>query len=244
MMGKAKKINELNLGKEYLASIMDYSVLNVDAQKVDIDRGIRLSKEYKFKGFHTNTFWTPYVAQQLEGTGTEAGWPVAFPLGCISTAMKVAEAMEGAKLLKGKRWAIDMVANHGMLKSRNYDSYKNDIAEVAKAAHDGGAECKAILEVQLLTDDEIKVAVELASEAGVDWVKSSTGRHGGPQFRQVKIMCETAPDCVKVKVAGAGNFWTPMVTLGCLLLGVECIGSCNAPWICDELSSEIATLLK
>ncbi len=43
-------------------------------------------------------------------------------------------------------------------------------------AHDGGAECKAILEVGLLTDEELRIACELAAEAGADWVKTSTGR--------------------------------------------------------------------
>jgi deoxyribose-phosphate aldolase len=243
-MPKPVKLSELNLSKEYLASLMDFSVLNPDATQADIDRGIEISKQYNFKGFHTNTFWAPYVAEKLDGTGIEAGWPVAFPFGCVSTAVKVAEAREGATLLRGKPWVIDMVANHGKLKSGDYAFYKNDIAEVVKVAHDGGAECKAILEAQLLTDDELKAAVELASEAGVDWVKSSTGRHGGPQLKQVKIMCETAPEGVKVKIAGTGSFWTPMVTLGCLLLGVERIGTRNAPWICDELSGEIAALLK
>jgi len=237
-------LSQLDLSREHLASLMDFSVLNPDASKADIDRGIAISKDYRFKGSHTNPGWAPYVADQLEGTGIETGWVVAFPFGCLSTAAKVAEAKEGARVLNGRPWVIDMVASHGMLKSGDYDGYRRDIAEVVKAAHDGGAECKAILEAQLLTDDELRAAVELASEAGVDWVKSSTGRHGGPQFAQVKIMCDTAPEGVKVKIAGTGSFWTPMVALGCLLLGVERIGTRSAPWICDELSGDLGRLLK
>jgi deoxyribose-phosphate aldolase len=235
---------DLDLSKEGLAQVMDFSVLNPDANKADIDRGIEIAKQYNFKGFHTNTFWAPYVAEQLDGTGIETGWVAAFPFGAVSTATKVAEAAEGVRVLQGKPWVIDMVANHGLLKSGDYEGYKADIAAVAQVAHDGGAECKAILEVQLLTDDQIRTAVELASEAGADWVKSSTGRHGGPQFSQVKIMCETAPEDVKVKIAGTGSFWTPMVALGCLMLGVHRIGTRSAPWICDELSGEVAQLLQ
>lgn len=237
-------VKDLDLSREGLAQVMDFSVLNPDASKEDIDRGIAIAKEYNFKGFHTNTFWSAYVAEQLEGTGIEAGWVVAFPFGAVSTELKVAEARNGVRALRGKPWVIDMVANHGALKSGDFDLYRKDIAEVAKVAHDGGAECKAILEVQLLTDEQIKTAVELASEAGADWVKSSTGRHGGPQFSQVKIMCDSAPEGVKVKVAGTGSFWTPMVALGCLMLGVARIGTRSAPWICDELSGGIAPLIK
>lgn len=243
-MPKPVKLREFDLSREHLASLMDFSVLNPDAAQSDVDHGLELAKRYNFKGFHVNPGWAGYVADRLVGTGIETGWVVAFPFGCISTASKVAEAKEGVCLLKGKPWVIDMVASHGKLKSGDYDGYKHDIAEVVKVAHDGGAECKAILEVQLLTDDQIKAAVNLASEAGADWVKSSTGRHGGPQFEQVKLMCDTAPDGVKVKVAGTGNFWTPMVALGCLLLGVQRIGTHNAPWICDELSGNLAALVK
>ncbi len=243
-MPKPIRLSQLDLSRDHLASLMDFSVLNPEASQADIDRGVEISKEYKFKGFHTNSFWASHVAEELEGTGIEAGWLVAFPFGCVSTAVKVVEAKEGAQLLSGRPWVIDMVANHGKLKSGDYDYYRRDIAEVVKVAHDGGAECKAILEAQLLTDDELRAAVELASEAGVDWVKSSTGRHGGPEFAQVKIMCESAPAGVKVKVAGTGSFWTPMVALGCLLLGVERIGTRNAPVICDALSGELGQLLK
>lgn len=235
-MPRTKLLKDLDLSRKALADLMDFSVLNSDATRADIDKGIDLSIKYGFKGFHTNTFWTPYVAERVEGLGIEAGWPVAFPFGCVSTDVKVAEAKEGARLLKGKPWVIDMVANSGMLKTGEYDYYKKDIAEVVKVAHDGGAECKAILEVQLLSDDQIKAAVELASEAGVDWVKSSTGRHGGPSLRQVKIMCDTAPDHVKVKVAGTGSFWTPMVVLGCMLLGVERIGTRSGPAIVEDMA--------
>ena len=181
--------------------------------------------------------------EQLAGTGIEVGWVVSFPFGCVSTDVKVAEAKEGARILKGKPWVIDMVVNNGLLKSGEYEKFKHDISEVVKVAHDGGAECKTILEVQFLTDDQLKASVELACEAGADWVKSSTGRHGGPQFHQVQLMCKYAAPEVKVKIAGTGSFWTPMITLGCFLLGVERIGTRNGPWIVDELSTEIAKLL-
>lgn len=242
-MPKPKKLADLDLSPKGMAQLIDFSVLNSDASKEDIDRGIDLSIKYGFKGFHTNTFWSEYVADRLEGTGIEAAYPVSFPFGCVTTELKVAEAIEGSKKMRGRPWVIDMVANHGMLKSGEYDYYKNDIAEVCKVAHDGGAQCKAILEVQLLTDDQIKAAVELASEAGVDFVKSSTGRHGGPSMHQVKLMCDTAPENVEVKVAGTGSFWTPMVVLGCMMLGVTRIGTRNGPAIVDDMNDLVVPLL-
>ena len=53
-------------------------------------------------------------------------------------------------------------------------------------------------------------------------------------------MRKYAPPHMKLKVAGTGSFWTPMVALGCLLAGADRIGTRNAPWIVDELSSVVA----
>ncbi len=53
-------------------------------------------------------------------------------------------------------------------------------------------------------------------------------------------MRETVPSHMKVKVAGTGSFWTPLVALGCILAGAERIGTRNAPWIMDELSGMVA----
>jgi len=222
---------------------MDFSSLNPNVNEAEILECCEISRRYNFKGFHSNPLWMPLVARELQGTGIETGCLVSFPFGTNATEIKVAEAKAGAKILSGKPWVIDMVTSVGKLKSGDYHYYKNDIAEVAKVAHDGGAECKAILEAGLLTDDELKIACELAAEAGADWVKTSTGREKGPTLQQVKLMRRYAPSHVKLKVAGTGSFWTPMVALGCLLAGAERIGTRNAPWIVDELSGTVAELV-
>lgn len=238
------KLEDLDLSREKLAQMMDFSVLGPDASEEDVLKGCEIAKKYNFKGFHVNPVWVPTVARELEGTGIETGYVVSFPFGTNPTDIKVAEAKNAVKMLKGKPWVIDMVTSVGKLKSKDYKYYKNDMSEVAKVAHDAGIECKAILEVQLLTDDEIKKACELATEAGVDWVKTSTGRHGGPQLAQVKLMRDSTPSHIKVKVAGTGSFWTPMVALGCILVGAERIGTRNAPWIVDELSKIVSDMIR
>jgi len=238
------KFGKLDLSRETLAQMMDFSELNPNSNKQTLLEACKIAREYNFKGLHVNQVWVPLVAKELEGTGIETGWVVSFPFGTNETEIKVEEAKRGASLLKGKPWVIDMVTNVGRLRGKEYDYYKNDMAEVAKVAHDGGAECKAILEVAFLTDEELRVACELATEAGMDWVKTSTGRHGGPKIEQVRLMRETVPSHMKVKVAGTGSFWTPLVALGCILAGAERIGTRNAPWIVDELSGMVAELLK
>ncbi|MBQ9828365.1 MAG: deoxyribose-phosphate aldolase [Lachnospiraceae bacterium] len=242
-MAKAKKLNELDLSREGLAKMIDHSVLNTDSQKKDVDECIAKAIKYGFKGCHTNPYWSPYVQEQLKGTGIECSWTTSFPMGATATENKINEAKLGVKLLSGGPWVMDMVANVGALKDGQYDYYKNEIAEITKIVHDGGAECKVIIEAQLLTDDEIRAACDLIAEAGADWVKSSTGRAGGPNLNVVKTLCEAAPDPLRVKVAGTGSFWTPMVVLGCLLCGVERIGTRSGDKIVDELCDVVVPML-
>ena len=237
------KLGHVDLSKKALALAMDFSSLNPNVNEAEIKECCRIARNYLFKGFHSNPVWMPLVAHELEGTGIETGCLVSFPFGTNPTETKVLEAKAGAKLLQGKPWVIDMVTSVGKLRSKDYEYYKKDIAEVAKVAHDGGAECKAILEVGLLTDEELKIACELAAEAGADWVKSSTGREKGPTLEQVRMMRKYAPAHMKVKVAGTGSFWTPLVALGCLLAGADRIGTRNAPWIVDELSKVVTEMI-
>ena len=235
---------KLDLSREALAQMMDFSSLNPDVTRAEIIECCNIAKEYNFKGFHTNPCWAPLVASELEGTGIETAYIVSFPFGTNDTAMKVAEAKHGASLLKGKPWTIDMVTNVGALKGKEYDYYRNDIAQVAKVCHDNGADCKAILEVSFLTEEEVVIACQLASEAGCDWVKTSTGRHGGPTINKIRLMRANIAPHMQVKVAGTGSFFTPMVALGCLMAGATRIGTRSAPLIVDELSTTISDLLK
>ena len=237
------KLGNVDLGREALAQMMDFSSLNPQVDEAEILECCEIARRYNFKGFHSNPVWMPLVARELEGTGIETGCLVSFPFGTNATEVKVLEAKAGSALLHGKPWVIDMVTSVGKLKSKDYKYYKNDIAEVAKVAHGGGAECKAILEVGLLTDDELKAACELAVEAGADWVKTSTGREKGPTLQQVRTMRKLVPGHIKLKVAGTGSFWTPLVALGCLLAGAERIGTRNAPWIVDELSRAVVDMV-
>lgn len=238
------KIGGVELSKDSLAQMMDFSALNPDVTEDEIIKCCGIAKEYNFKGFHVNPIWVPTVAKELEGTGIETGLVISFPFGTNPTNIKVQEAKDAVKVMNGRPAVIDMVTNIGKLRGKDYEYYKNDIAEVAKVAHDAGIECKAILEVAFLTDDEIIKACELAAEAGADWVKTSTGRHGGPTLEQVILMRKHSPSHIKVKVAGTGSFWTPMVALGCLMAGAERIGTRNAPWIVDELTKLLPGLMK
>jgi deoxyribose-phosphate aldolase len=221
--------------REKLAGMADYAVLNPDTTDAKIEQVCKLAKEYGFKGVHPNPYWAKVVADELEGTGIETGLVVSFPFGANPTSFKVNEAKELVKILGHRPGCIDMVTNIGRLKDKDYDFYTKDILEVVKVGHEAGLEVKSILEVQLLTDDEVRAACECAVNAGVDFVKTSSERNGNPSIKHVKIMRVTVPPEIGVKFAGYGSFNPAQLTIMAIAAGATRLGTRLAPEIIDEI---------
>jgi deoxyribose-phosphate aldolase len=96
---------------------------------------------------------------------------------------------------------IDMEMNVGALKSQNYNLVKQDIQAVVKASQ--GRITKVILETCLLTDEEKKIACEIAEEAGIDFVKTSSGfAASGATVEDVRLMRKSVSERISVKAAG------------------------------------------
>ena len=94
-----------------------------------------------------------------------------------------------------------MVLNIGALKGSDYELVLNDMKAVVEAAN--GTLVKVIIETCLLTDEEKVKACELAVEAGVDYVKTSTGfSTGGATPTDVALMRKTVGPDLGVKASG------------------------------------------
>ena len=123
---------------------------------------------------------------------------IGFPNGYNSTELKLIETKEA--LLKGAD-EIDMVINIGMLKAGNTDYVLNEI-KVLKAAC-GNKILKVIIETCLLTDEEKITMCKLVTEAGADYIKTSTGfSKGGATFADVELFAKNVGPNVKIKAAG------------------------------------------
>ncbi len=235
-------IHGVEYTSEKLAGMIDYAILDPDTTEKTIREGCKLAVQYKFKGVHPNPYWVELTADLLEGTGIETGAVLSFPFGANPTAFKVHEAKEMVKALKGRPACIDVVTNIGRLKDKDYKLYTEDIAAVVKVGHDAGLEVKSILEVALLTDDEVEAGCDCAVKAGVDFVKCSTGRGGNPAIKHVKIMRETVPLEVGVKFSGYGSYNPAQLTIMAIAAGANRLGTRRGPQIIDEISKYFSDL--
>lgn len=182
-----------------IASLIDHTLLKAEATAPQIEQLCKEAAEYNFASVCVNPTWVSLAAQQLENSEVKVCTVIGFPLGAATSETKSFETSDAIAKGAGE---IDMVLNIGALKSGQEDVVKADIEAVVTAAK-GKAIVKVILEVCLLTDEEIKLASRLSKQAGADFVKTSTGfSTGGATVEAVRLMRETVGPELGVKASG------------------------------------------
>ena len=183
-----------------LANILsrcDHTLLGVDSTWEDIkaicDDGIR---------YETASVCIPpaFVKEAKDYVGDKLAicTVIGFPNGYNSTAAKVFETEDA---IRSGADEIDMVIAIGRLKAKEYDYVKNEIAAIKKAC--GDKILKVIIETCLLTEEEKVVMCRLVTEAGADYIKTSTGfSKAGATREDVALMRANIGADVKVKAAG------------------------------------------
>ena len=125
------------------------------------------------------------------------GGVVGFPSGGETTASKLFQAKE---LKEAGCNEIDMVLNIGKLKSGMLNDIEDEIRQIKATV--SPLPLKVIMEVVLLTDEEIKTASSIILKAGADYIKTGTGWAGATTLHHIDLIKETVGDAIKLKVAG------------------------------------------
>lgn len=181
-----------------LSKYIDHTILKPDATTEAVAKICEEARTYDFASVCVNLVHTEFVTESLKGTDVMTCTVVGFPLGAVLPEVKAYETQMA--VAKGAH-EIDMVINVGALKDGNTELVLRDIKAVVEAA--GNAKVKVILETCLLTKEEIVTACRLSVEAGVAFVKTSTGfSTGGATVSDVKLMKETVGDRALVKASG------------------------------------------
>ena len=121
-----------------------------------------------------------------------------FPNGNMTTKTKEFETKDA---IENGADEIDMVINIGWLKDRKYQDVEQEIRTLKEAC--GDRILKVIIETCLLTEEEKIKMCELVTNAGADYIKTSTGfSTAGATFADVELMKKYIGKDVKVKAAG------------------------------------------
>ena len=123
---------------------------------------------------------------------------VGFPLGNANTAGKLAETRQA---LADGASEIDMVINIGMVENGEYEAVTEEIRQLKEAV--GERILKVIIETCYLTEAEKIAMCRAVTEAGADYIKTSTGfGTGGASVEDVRLMKAHIGPEVKIKAAG------------------------------------------
>lgn len=123
---------------------------------------------------------------------------IGFPNGYNTTAVKVYETEDA---IRNGADEIDMVINIGDLKDKNYDRLLEEIRAIKAAC--GTHILKVIIETCLLTEEEKIRMCQIVTEAGADFIKTSTGfSTAGATFADIELFSRHIGPDVKMKAAG------------------------------------------
>jgi deoxyribose-phosphate aldolase len=114
---------------------------------------------------------------------------------------------------------------------------KIEIAKCSKLVHDHQKLLKVIIETAYLSDAEIEQACKLCADAGVDFVKTSTGfAPMGATVEHVALMKKSLPDSVGIKASG--GIKNQQQTLALIEAGATRIGTSSGVSIVNQSNNQ------
>ncbi len=147
---------------------------------------------------------------------------VGFPLGYSVTEAKVAEVK---KALEDGCEEIDMVINISDVKNGDYDKVEEEIRTLKHAC--GSHVLKVIIETCYLTDEEKIAMCHAVTNAGADFIKTSTGfGTAGATREDIELFKKHIGKNVKIKAAGGVSSVEDLEMF--LALGCDRVGTSKA----------------
>ena len=144
---------------------------------------------------------------------------IGFPNGNTTTAVKEFETKEA---LDNGADEIDMVINIGALKEGNDSYIQNEIRILKEIC--GSHILKVIIETCLLTEEEKIWMCRIVTQAGADFIKTSTGfSTAGATFEDVRLFAQYVGGQVRIKAAGGISSFDDAETF--IRLGADRLGT-------------------
>lgn len=216
--------------KEILAMV-DHTLLKADATKEDIKRICEEAMENETASICINPGFIEY-AVGIMGDKIPVCTVIGFPLGAMTTAAKVFEAKDAIE--KGAQ-EVDMVINISKAKDADWEYITEEIRQIKEAC--GEKVLKVIIETCLLTDEEKIALCKCVTDAGADFIKTSTGfSTAGATFHDVELFAKYCEGKCKIKAAGGIRTRDDMEKF--IALGAERLGTSSAIKILKGAATE------
>lgn len=218
-----------------LAAKIQYTNVRPEATQKEMLAHLEACIRYRFHAAMISMCWLPMARQALQGSGVRLATCFSLGTGHESLHAKIALTRECRALGADE---VDYGPNMGFFLSGMYDAFQEEAAAVVKAAE--GMTVKAMLELGFIHDDaQRRLAARLLDEAGVPWVKNSSGWGAGSEaasVENIRLLRESVRPQCKVKASGKVNSYEKAVAL--LDAGAELLGTSSAPAIIEKRMGE------
>jgi len=183
-----------------LARLIDHAVLKPQSTREENEAGCRLALQLQVASLCVMPCWVEFCSDFLFHSLVKVGTVIGFPHGSNVTAAKMREAEIA---LEDGADELDVVVNFSLALSGYWGEVEKEIGELTGLAHSGNAAVKFIFENCYLENSHKLRLCQICSEAGADFVKTSTGfGPGGATEEDVRLMVSSVSGNVLVKAAG------------------------------------------
>jgi deoxyribose-phosphate aldolase len=153
-----------------LAAKIEHTLLRPDATRQDLERHCSEARQHGFYAVCVHGSRVPLAWHCLEDSPVKLVTVAGFPFGAGDSDVK---RFETETAIDNGAHEIDTVINIGWLKDGQDAAVLRELRDVVEAAEERPV--KVIIELGLLSEDEVKRACELVLESGAGFVKTSTG---------------------------------------------------------------------
>jgi deoxyribose-phosphate aldolase len=190
-----------------LATYIDHTLLKPSAIAEEVKQICQEAWQYNFPAVCIYPAAVRPARELLHDKQPQVCTVIGFPTGAVTSAVKLYEAQEA---VENGATELDVVINLGWAKSGESSKIYREIAEICAET---GQTVKAILETTVLTNEEKRLAAEVCLDAGVAYLKTSTGWFGGATVEDVALLKSITKGQVGIKASGGIRTYDQAIAL-------------------------------
>ncbi|OAB61605.1 2-deoxyribose-5-phosphate aldolase [Leptolyngbya valderiana BDU 20041] len=179
-----------------IAPFIDHSLLNPCATQQYVGQWCEEADRFGFASVCIYPSYVRFARELLQGKRPKVCTVIGFPTGATTSTTKLYEAQEA---VENGAEELDVVINLSWLKMGKTNEVHREIAEICEETN---VTVKAIIETNLLSLEEKRIATEICIDSGVQFVKTCTGWNGGAKVEDVRLLKEFAKGQIGIKASG------------------------------------------
>jgi deoxyribose-phosphate aldolase len=227
----------LNLSKSQLASFIQSTQIKPDLTQKELIAHVMECRKFNFNAAMIAPCWVPECRELLIGSTVRTATFIDFGMGSLDVHGKSLLIANCHKLGADE---VDYAPNMGYLLSGMYAAFQKEAKELVHSTE--GMPLKAMLQLGMIpTLEEKKRAILLLEEAGVAWIKNSSG--GWPPgatpatVKDIRLIKTTLKGKSRVKASGGIN--DTQTALALIAAGAELLGTSHAAEIVEGYDQQV-----